>query len=104
MGQCGTWPTIVRNNLLHYTPFPLLGVTLFHGQGEELKRMFNDHGSFEMLEVQVKKKFARSREHAKSGGWVTKHWLETKEGYTKQGSQILCFQPTVSTAHACSNQ
>lgn len=58
--------------------------------------MFNEHGSFEMLEVQVKKKFARSREHAKSGGWVTKHWLETKEGYTKQGSQTLGLQPTVS--------
>lgn len=47
--------------------------------------MFQEHGSFETMEMQVKKKLNRSKELAKEGGYFTKHYLETKEGWTKWG-------------------
>lgn len=45
--------------------------------------MFKEHGSFAELEVQIKKKHLKSKETAKSGGRYTKHYLLTKEGWTK---------------------
>ena len=51
--------------------------------------MFQQHGSFETLEIQIKKKFSRSREDAKSGSWYTRFQLESKEGWSKQGPQFI---------------
>jgi len=51
--------------------------------------MFQQHGSFETLEVQIKKKKSKSREDAKSGGWYTRFQLETKEGWSKQEAQFI---------------
>ena len=51
--------------------------------------MFQQHGSFETLEIQIKKKKSRSREDAKSGGWYTRFQLESKEGWSKQGPQFI---------------
>ena len=45
--------------------------------------MFKEHGSFEQLEIHVKKHHLRSSEAAKSGGWYTKYALENKEGWSK---------------------
>lgn len=50
--------------------------------------MFQEHGSFETMELQVKKKLSKSKELAKEGGHYTKHYLETKEGWSKWGPQI----------------
>ncbi|CAL1168530.1 unnamed protein product [Cladocopium goreaui] len=51
-------------------------------EGEELQRLFRAHGSFETLEVQVRKKFTKAIEKAKSGGWFTKQYLESKEHWS----------------------
>ena len=51
--------------------------------GAELKELFLQHGSFEQLEVQVKKKSSKLRGKAQDGGWYTKVYLESKEGWTK---------------------
>ena len=46
--------------LLRYDIDPL------HISGEKLKAMFHQHGSFEELEIQVKKHHMKSREDAKT--------------------------------------
>lgn len=47
--------------------------------------MFKQHGNFETLELQIRKRFTKSVEKAKSGGWYTKQYLEAKEGWSKPG-------------------
>eukprot|EP00435_Cladocopium_sp_Y103_P068251 s243_g31.t1 len=51
-------------------------------EGEELLKLFRAHGNFETLEVQVRKKFTKAVEKAKSGGWFTKQYLESKEHWS----------------------
>lgn len=71
---------------VHCFPFQsLLGAALL---GQELSKMFAAHGSFETLEIQVKKRHLKSVEKSKLGGWYTKQYLESKEGWTKSGSYI----------------
>ena len=50
--------------------------------------MFQQHDSFETLEIQIKKKI-QVPEKAKSGGWYTRFQLESKEGWSKQGPQFI---------------
>ena len=83
-----------QNRLPHKSIIPILlryDIDPLHISGEKLKAMFHQHGSFEELEIQVKKHHMKSREDAKTGGWYTKHALEFKEGWSKQGPQFcLC--------------
>ena len=60
--------------------------------GASLKEMFKQHGSFETLEVQIRKRSIKSFEKGKAGGWFTKQHLESKEGWTKYLSYLalLC--------------
>ena len=68
--------------------------------------MFQQHGSFETLEIQIKKKKSKSREDAKSGGWYTRFQLETKEGWSKQGASVyfaiqsIHFYPMIFDGHS----
>ena len=52
-------------------------------QGLELQKMFKEHGSFEGVEVAVRKRSVREQNNSKAGGWYTRTYLETKEGFTK---------------------
>lgn len=63
--------------------------------------MFKEHGSFEELEIQVKKKLLKSREKLKSGGWYTKHALEFKEGWSKSDPQFHCWCLFNISKHTC---
>ena len=60
--------------------------------GASLKEMFKQHGSFETLEVQVRKRSTKSFEKGKSGGWYTKQHLESKEGWTKYLSYLVVLR------------
>ncbi|CAL1153796.1 unnamed protein product [Cladocopium goreaui] len=46
--------------------------------------MFLEHGSFESLEIRIKKKHIESQSRAKSGGWYTKGQLEGQHQWTKK--------------------
>ena len=56
--------------------------------GKELKKMFLEHGSFESLEIRIKKKHIESQSRAKSGGWYTKGQLEGQHHWTKTQPQF----------------
>ena len=56
--------------------------------GKELKKMFLEHGSFESLEIRIKKKHIESQSRAKSGGWYTKGQLEGQHQWTKTQPQF----------------
>ena len=46
--------------------------------------MLVEHDSFEAMEIEVRKSFNKTSEKEKSGGWYTRHYLQTKEGWTKK--------------------
>ena len=46
--------------------------------------MFMEHGSFEAMEIEVRKSFNKTKEKEKAGGWHTRHYLQTKESWTKK--------------------
>ena len=46
--------------------------------------MFMEHGSFEAMEIEVRKSFNKTKEKEKAGGWYTRHYLQTKESWTKK--------------------
>ncbi|CAK9110921.1 unnamed protein product [Durusdinium trenchii] len=50
---------------------------------KELQKMFLEHGSFECMELALKKKQIREDSEQKAGGWYTKNKLEQCEKYTK---------------------
>lgn len=54
--------------------------------GKELKRLFLEHGSFETVELLIKKRYLKSKSAEQEGGWYTRHYLTTKEGWSKPGS------------------
>ena len=56
--------------------------------GKELKKMFLEHGSFESLEIRIKKKHIESQSRAKAGGWYTKGQLEGQHQWTKTQHQF----------------
>ncbi|CAK9000210.1 Uncharacterized protein SCF082_LOCUS6397 [Durusdinium trenchii] len=51
---------------------------------QELKKMFLQHGSFQMMEIRIKKRHVDSSSTTKSGGWYTKSQLDLQHGWTKQ--------------------
>lgn len=51
--------------------------------GKELQKMFLENGSFDKLEIKIKKKHIDSLSRTKSGGWYTKGQLEGQHGWTK---------------------
>ena len=58
------------------------------GIGFEAVQMFLEHGSFESLEIRIKKKHIESQSRAKSGGWYTKGQLEGQHQWTKTQPQF----------------
>ena len=50
--------------------------------------MFLEHGSFQLLELAIKKRSTLSNSRSKQGGWFTKLKLEKNEAYSKK----LIFQ------------
>ena len=58
--------------------------------------MFKAHGSFETLEIQISKRSLKSLEKEKSGGWYTKQYLESKEGWTKSGTYLFSNKLTLA--------
>ena len=48
-----------------------------------MKKLLQEHGNFGAIEVILKKRFVKSRESEKEGGWYSKTYLTTKEGWTK---------------------
>ena len=57
--------------------------------GEELKRMFAQHGSFDALEVAIKKKTLKSKEDTAEGGWFSALALRRDKGWTSTKPQLL---------------
>ena len=55
--------------------------------GEELKKMFQAHGSFEAMEIQIKKKNIKTRSQASEGGWYSAERLKV-EGWSKTLPQL----------------
>ena len=46
--------------------------------------MFRDHGDFESMEVQIRKKSIKTKNETAGGAWVTELFLK-KEGWSKTG-------------------
>ena len=51
--------------------------------GERMRDMLREHGSFETLEMQVKKWHKSSLGSSRSGGWYTKHVLSSQFHWSK---------------------
>ena len=51
--------------------------------GTKLLKMLKECGSFETIEMQLKRWKKNTVNEDKLGGWVTKHWLITQKSYTK---------------------
>ncbi|CAK9076424.1 unnamed protein product [Durusdinium trenchii] len=51
---------------------------------KELKKMFEQNGSFATLEIRIRKKHTNRREITKGGGWYTRHVLEHTHGWSKK--------------------
>lgn len=51
--------------------------------GKDLQKMFLEHGSFEAMEITIKKKHIESASKSKAGGWFTKSVLEHTHMWTK---------------------
>lgn len=45
--------------------------------------MLAEHGSFEAMEIQIKKTLTKSQSEKAGGGWYTALYLKTKENWTK---------------------
>lgn len=51
--------------------------------GQQLKQLMRDHGSFEAMEINLKKVSEQSKSETSGGGWYTAHKLQTAEHWTK---------------------
>jgi hypothetical protein len=58
--------------------------------GEELKKMFKENGSFEAMEISIRKKHIKSRNQSTGGGWYSEQFLKTEKGWSKTKSQLFC--------------
>ena len=76
--------------LFHFVFFCSFGpfACAVYSLGAELKRLFLEHGSFETVEVLIKKRYLKSKEAEHEGGWYTKQYLTAKEGWSKRGPQL----------------
>ena len=55
--------------------------------------MFMEHGSFEQLEIRVKRKHIENQSRTKSGGWFTKSQLEGQHQWSKtHGLQTIVLR------------
>ena len=50
--------------------------------------MFREHGSFEAMEVQIKKKHVKTKNENAGGGWYSELFLKTHENWTKTMPQL----------------
>ena len=51
--------------------------------GDKLRDLLKTHGSFDVVEVHLKKYVKKTGKEGKKGKWVTKAFLIEKQGYTK---------------------
>ena len=65
----------------------LMALVALASSGEELKKLLREHGSFGTIEVILKKRLVKSKESEQEGGWYSKTYLTTKEGWTKRQPQ-----------------
>ena len=55
----------------------------FSSLGNQLKKMLQEHGSFEAMEIAIKKINQKAKSESALGGWYTETYLQTHEGWTK---------------------
>ena len=76
-------------NLLNTSPKPKIlnpinfKLFIMLNQGERLRKMLLEQGSFEKLEVAVKQWHEKRSKEEAEGGYVTKQWLMDNESYTQ---------------------
>ena len=64
--------------------------------GERLKELLKEHGSFELMEVQVRKWHKTLMGNKKQGQWLTRHQLATQYNYSKNhGTQEGYMQASI---------
>lgn len=51
--------------------------------------MFREHGSFETMEIQIKKKSVKTKNQNAEGGWFTELTLKQEKGWSKTEPQHL---------------
>ena len=60
-------------------------------QGEQLRKLLLDHGSFAKIEGVLEKWHVQKKKSAEAGGTVTKHWLMEVRKYTQLPSCTRVF-------------
>ena len=59
--------------------------------GNELKKMFLEHGTFEAMEMMIERKRTTENSEKLSGGWYTKLKLEQQESYNQKLPSTSCL-------------
>ena len=52
--------------------------------------MFKENGSFEAMEICIRKKHIKSRNQSTGGGWYSEQFLKTEKGWSKTKPQLFC--------------